>query len=83
MIIAGSGGSGTTSSGGSGGSGGSSKGYTNDWLRGEGPAAHVHEGIRLADQSGWVAIGETLAEDVSARSKVEINFLSILPSLHS
>ena len=83
MFIAGSGGSGTTSSGGSGGSGGSSKGYTNDWLRGEGPAAHVHEGIRLADQSGWVAIGETLAEDVSARSKVVINFLSILPSLQS
>ena len=34
------------------------------------PAAHVHEGIRLQDGSGWVAIGETLAEDVSARSQV-------------
>ena len=59
-------GSGTTSSS----SGGGSKGYTSDWLRGEGPAAHVHEGIRLQDRSGWVAIGETLAEDVSARSQV-------------
>merc|ERR1719325_478126 len=31
-------------------------------LRGEGPAAHVHEGVRLADGSGWVAIGDTLIE---------------------
>ena len=32
------------------------------WLRGdtEGPAAHVHEGVQLADRSGWVAIGELL-----------------------
>ena len=59
-------GSGTTSASSSGGS----KGYTSAWLRGEGPAAHVHEGIRLQDGSGWVAIGETLAEDVSARSQV-------------
>jgi len=32
----------------------------------------VHEGIRLQDGSGWVAIGETLAEDVSARSQVQV-----------
>ena len=62
---------GTTTSTSSG--GGGSKGYTNDWLRGEGPAAHAHEGIRLQDKSGWVAIGETLAEDVSARSQVSDN----------
>ena len=63
-------GSGTTTSS-SGGTGGGSKGYTQAWLRGEGPMAHVHEGIRLQDKSGWVAIGETLNEDVSRRSKVE------------
>ena len=34
--------------------------------------AHVHEGIRLADKSGWVGIGETLNEDVSRRSKVSL-----------
>merc|ERR1719412_359489 len=39
-----------------------SSGYSKAWLRGEGPAAHVHEGVRLADGSGWVAIGDTLIE---------------------
>ena len=61
-------------------SGGGSKGYNNDWLRGEGPAAHAHEGIRLQDKSGWVAIGETLAEDVSARSQVSHNVKCVLMS---
>ena len=42
---------------------GGSKGYSQAWLWGEGPAAHAHEGIRLEDRSGWVAIGETLADD--------------------
>ena len=39
--------------------------YQQAWLRGdpEGPAAHVHEGVQLADKSGWVAIGEVLPED--------------------
>ena len=32
-------------------------------MRGEGPLGHVHEGIRLADKSGWVAIGEGLPEE--------------------
>ena len=53
--------------------GGGSKGYTNNWLRGEGPAAHAHEGIRLKDKSGWVAIGETLADDTFDRSQVGYN----------
>ena len=37
-------------------------GYTQAWLRGDsnGPTAHVHEGVQLADRSGWVAIGELL-----------------------
>ena len=40
--------------------------------------AHVHEGIRLADKSGWVGIGETLNEDVSRRSQVNYSqFLSL------
>ena len=36
--------------------------YQQVWLRGDpdGPTAHVHEGVRLADKSGWVAIGELL-----------------------
>ena len=36
--------------------------YQQVWLRGdpEGPTAHVHEGVQLADKSGWVAIGELL-----------------------
>ena len=38
--------------------------------------AHVHEGIRLADKSGWVGIGETLNEDVSRRSQVNYNYIS-------
>ena len=35
------------------------------WLKGdpEGPAAHVHEGVRLADKSGWAAIGDLLPEE--------------------
>ena len=32
-------------------------------MRGEGPLGHVHEGVRLADKSGWVAIGEGLPEE--------------------
>ena len=42
---------------------GSIKGYNQVWLRGDGPLGHVHEGIRLADKSGWVAIGEGLPEE--------------------
>jgi len=51
----------TTGTGGTG--GGTVSGYTQAWLRGEGPEAHVHEGIRRADGSGWVAIGDTLPEE--------------------
>jgi len=48
---------------------GSHAGYSQAWLRGEGPAAHVHEGIQLADRSGWVGIGELLPEEeVSAQT---------------
>merc|ERR1711971_791873 len=39
---------------------GGSAGYSQAWLRGEGPGAHVHEGIQFADKSGWVGIGELL-----------------------
>ena len=50
---------------GSGSGTGSSSGYTQAWLRGEGPSAHAHEGVRLADQSGWIAIGEGLLDDTN------------------
>ena len=43
-------------------SGGVSGGYSQAWLRGEEPSAHVHEGVRLEDGSGWVGVGQTLAE---------------------
>ena len=45
------------------------QGYTQAWLRGEGPAAHPHEGIRLADQSGWVTVGEHLPAELSQRAE--------------
>jgi len=36
-------------------------GYNQAWLKGQGTAggAHVHEGIKLSDGSGWVGIGDT------------------------
>ena len=44
--------------------GSASVSYSQVWLRGdsEGPSAHVHEGVRLADKSGWVAVGELLPD---------------------
>merc|ERR1719500_2614698 len=46
-----------------GGSNTGSKGYTQAWLRGPGDfVAHVHEGLELADASGFVAVGETSDE---------------------
>jgi len=47
-----------------GGSSTGSKGYTQAWLRGPGDyVAHVHEGLELADASGFVAVGETSDEN--------------------
>merc|ERR1712013_951765 len=47
-----------------GGSNTGSKGYTQAWLRGPGDyAAHAHEGLELADASGFVAVGETSDEN--------------------
>merc|ERR1711997_908144 len=46
-----------------GGSNTGSKGYTQAWLRGPGDfVAHVHEGLELADASGFIAVGETFDE---------------------
>ena len=39
-----------------------SGGYKQAWLRGQSPVAHVHEGVRLEDRSGWVGVGQTLEE---------------------
>merc|ERR1719433_1829136 len=48
---------------------GGAGGYSKAWLRGEGPGAHVHEGIQFADKSGWVGIGELLpAEGQTAQN---------------
>merc|ERR1712223_1062214 len=47
-----------------GGSNTGSKGYTQAWLRGPGDyVAHAHEGLELADASGFVAVGETSDEN--------------------
>merc|ERR1719336_3403443 len=51
----------TTTTGGNG--TGGSAGYSKAWLRGEGPGAHVHEGVQFADKSGWVGIGELLPQE--------------------
>jgi len=52
-----------TTSGTTGGSNTGSKGYTQAWLRGPGDfVAHAHEGLELADASGFVAVGETSDE---------------------
>jgi len=52
------------SSGTTGGSNTGSKGYTQAWLRGPGDyVAHAHEGLELADASGFVAVGETSDEN--------------------
>jgi len=40
--------------------------YYQVYLKGEGPVAHPHEGGRLHDLSGWVAIGQVLPEDERA-----------------
>merc|ERR1719228_3238976 len=40
--------------------------YYQVYLKGEGPVAHPHEGGRLHDLSGWVAIGQVLPEDQRA-----------------
>ena len=44
--------------------------YSQEWLRGEGPQAHPHEGIRLrsSELTGWVAIGELLPPDLRAKT---------------
>merc|ERR1719234_2968240 len=50
----------TGDGGSTGGSNSGSKGYTQAWLRGPGDfVAHVHEGLELADASGFIAVGET------------------------
>ena len=55
-------------------------GYSQKWLRGDentdaDGGAHVHEGLRLQDQSGWVGIGETNILGVGDKAtKVTTNF---------
>lgn len=46
------------------GTGSGSSSYKQEWLRGEGPYGHVHEGIRLADRSGWVGVGDSYEEEL-------------------
>ena len=49
-------------------------GYRQVWLRGDqaGPAAHVHEGVRLADGEGWVAVGENLPGENQATENFKV-----------
>ena len=51
-------------------------GYTKDWLRGdEGQvAAHVHEGLRLADRTGWVGVGRTTSTSAARKVTNEDGF---------
>ena len=55
-------------------------GYKKKWLRGDentdaDGGAHVHEGLRLQDKSGWVGIGETNILGVGDKTtKVTTNF---------
>ena len=46
-------------------------GYTQDWLRGDEVGdrdqAHVHEGLRLADRTGWVGVGGTISEQTARK----------------
>ena len=47
-------------------------GYIQDWLRGDSgqAAAHVHEGLRLADRTGWVGVGRTTSTSVARKVKM-------------
>jgi len=49
-------------------------GYTQDWLRGDEVGdrdqAHVHEGLRLADRTGWVGVGGTISEQTARKVMV-------------
>ena len=47
-----------------------STGYSQQWIRGEGPVAHPHEGIRLRDGSGWVTIGDRLPAEKSNAQEI-------------
>ena len=55
-------------------------GYSQVWLRGDentdaDGGAHVHEGLRLLDGSGWVGIGETNILGVGDKNtQVTLNF---------
>merc|ERR1711892_1530694 len=40
-----------------------SSGYTQAWLRGDGPYGHVHEGVRLEAGDGWVGVGDAVEEE--------------------
>ena len=55
--------------------GGAAAAYSQAWLRGEGPGAHVHEGVQLADRSGWVGIGELLPLEGQSAQNFKVGFI--------
>ena len=56
-------------------------GYTQDWLRGDqvgdSNQAKPNEGLRLADRTGWVAVGGTIHQRVSKKVKLAMNCINI------
>merc|ERR1719508_176591 len=54
------------------GSGSGSSGYSQAWLRGDGPYGHVHEGIRLEAGDGWVGVGDRIEEDKPKDKKTQM-----------
>ena len=58
--------------------GGAAPAYSQAWLRGEAPGAHVHEGVQLADRSGWVGIGELLPLEGQSAQNFKVGFIIIL-----
>lgn len=49
-----------------------SSGYSQAWLRGDGPYGHVHEGIRLEAGDGWVGVGDRIEEDKPKDKKTQM-----------
>ena len=51
-------------------------GYAQAWLRGDRVGdrdqAHVHEGLRLADGSGWVGVGGTICDNCARQVQQSI-----------
>ena len=60
-------------------------GYAQAWLRGDRVGdrdqAHVHEGLRLADGSGWVGVGGTICDNCARQVEQSIILCVMTTSL--